>query len=86
MEMIQQYIEISVALGVFLLIEILKKTLPKLNPQYIPLLSAILGIIFVVWANGVSFSFETVLRGIVSGASSTWLYEVVKQFDPNRKV
>lgn len=86
MEILQQYIELSVALGVFIFIEILKRTVPKLNHQYIPILSAILGIIFVVWAKGVSLSFDNVLLGIVSGGSSTWLYEVIDQFKPVKEV
>lgn len=86
MEIITQYIELSVALGVFIFIEIIKKTVPKLNHQYIPILSAFLGVIFVVWAKGVNLTFDNVLLGIISGGSSTWLYEVINQFKPVKEV
>ena len=47
--------------------------------RFIPLCSAVLGLIIVAWASG-GFTPETVAQGLVSGLAATGMYELVKQF------
>ena len=47
--------------------------------RFIPLCSAILGLIIVAWASG-GFTPEIVAQGLVSGLAATGMYELVKQF------
>lgn len=47
--------------------------------RFIPLCSAILGLVIVVWANG-AITPEIVAQGLVSGLAATGMYELVKQF------
>lgn len=47
--------------------------------RFIPLISAIIGLIIVVWTT-LSFTPETVAQGLVSGLAATGMYELVKQF------
>ena len=47
--------------------------------RFIPLCSAILGLIIVAWAS-CGFTPETVAQGLVSGLAATGTYELVKQF------
>lgn len=80
MELLNQYITPIVALGVFLIMEIAKRTF-TFDKRYIPIMSAILGVVFIQWNNGLNFSFETFLLGVVSGGSGTWIYEVIENFN-----
>lgn len=47
--------------------------------RFIPLISAILGLVIVAWANH-GFTPEIVAQGLVSGLAATGMYELVKQF------
>ena len=47
--------------------------------RFIPLCSAVLGLIIVAWASG-GFTPEIVAQGLVSGLAATGMYELVKQF------
>jgi len=47
--------------------------------RFIPLCSAILGLVIVAWASG-GFTPEIVAQGLVSGLAATGMYELVKQF------
>lgn len=56
--------------------------------RFIPLCSAILGLIIVAWASQ-GFTPEIVAQGLVSGLAATGMYELVKQLtklgiDPER--
>ena len=57
---------------------ILKNIYPndKIN-RFIPLIVAVLGIIFNVWAS-CSFDFNTLMIGMASGLASTGMYEAFK--------
>ena len=48
----------------------------KIN-RFIPLIVAVLGIIFNVWAS-CSFDFNTLMIGMASGLASTGMYEAFK--------
>ncbi len=50
----------------------------KVN-RYIPLIVAVLGLVLNVWVNH-DITPDIVLGGLVSGLSSTGLYEAFKQF------
>jgi len=47
--------------------------------RFIPLISAVLGLVIVAWANH-AVSPEIVAQGLVSGLAATGCYELVKQF------
>lgn len=47
--------------------------------RFIPLISAVLGLLIVMWATW-SISPEIVAQGLVSGLAATGMYELVKQF------
>ena len=47
--------------------------------RFIPLISAVLGLLIVMWANH-AVTPEIVAQGLVSGLAATGMYELVKQF------
>ena len=57
---------------------VLKNVCPndKIN-RFIPLIVAVLGIIFNAWAS-CSFDFNTIMIGMASGLASTGMYEAFK--------
>lgn len=80
MDFLKDYV-VLVVLGICLSVGfILKNLLPndKIS-RFIPLIMGILGIAINSWIN-LSFTPETVLGGLVSGLSSTGMYELFKQF------
>lgn len=73
---IQDYVTVSVMAAVWLIIQILKKPVfdKYCLSDYIPLVAAMLGIVFVLWIHG-QISFPLFLEGIASGFSATGLNE-----------
>lgn len=73
---IKEYVAVTVMAAVWIIMQILKKPLfEKLNlTDYIPLFSALLGVVFVFWING-SMDFALFLEGIASGFSATGFNE-----------
>lgn len=81
MEFLENYV-VLVVLGVCLCIGyVLKNLVPseKIN-RFIPLIMAILGCFINIWVAGWQISPEILLGGLVSGLSSTGLYEVFRNF------
>ena len=80
MDFLKDYI-VLVVLGICLSVGfIIKNLIPndKIN-RFIPLIMGILGIAINSWLN-LSVTPETVLGGLVSGLSSTGMYEMFSQF------
>ena len=73
---IKEYVVVTVMAAVWIIMQILKKPLfEKLNlTDYIPLFSALLGVVFVFWING-AMDFALFLEGIASGFSATGFNE-----------
>ena len=73
---IQDYVAVTVMAAVWIIMQILKKPVfEKLNlTDYIPLFSALLGVVFVFWING-AMDFPLFLEGIASGFSATGFNE-----------
>ncbi len=71
---------IPVILGICLCIGvILKSWLSDASHKYIPTTVAILGVVLAVWMNHWQTTPEVLLKGLVSGLSSTGLHQLYKQ-------
>lgn len=73
---IGEYVVVTIMAAVWLILQILKKPVfEKLNASdYIPLVAAVLGIVFTFWIHG-EITFTLFLQGIASGFSATGLNE-----------
>jgi len=73
---IQEYVTVTVMAAVWLIIQIIKK--PVFDrfglSDYIPLIAAVLGILFTVWING-ALDFSLFLQGLASGFAATGMNE-----------
>jgi len=73
---IQEYVTVTVMAAVWLIIQIIKK--PVFDrfglSDYIPLIAAVLGIVFTVWING-TLDFSLFLQGLASGFAATGMNE-----------
>ena len=80
MDVFNNYI-VVVIVGICLCVGfVIKNVVPSDNiNRFIPLIMAILGLILNVWINN-EISPEIILGGMISGLSSTGLYEAFKQF------
>lgn len=80
MNFLNNYI-ILVIVGICLCIGYILKNIvstDKVN-RFIPLIMAIIGLLLNVWISG-TVSPDIILGGMISGLSSTGLYEAFKQF------
>ena len=77
---IQDYVVISICVAVYLICTIIKPLFSQnsLN-KWIPLTAGILGILFNLWINEWTFSFDIFLNGLASGISATGLDQLIKQ-------
>lgn len=74
-------------LGICLCIGYILKNLvttDKIN-RFIPLIMAVTGLILNIWINKWNVTPEIVLGGLISGLSSTGLYEAFSQFIKRKK-
>lgn len=81
MEFLQDYI-VLIVMGICLCIGyVIKHAIPtdKIN-RFIPLIMAVLGVGLNVWLNGLAFSPEILLGGLISGLASTGLHQMFKKF------
>ena len=80
MEFLNDYIEI-VVVGICLCIGYIIKNLIPSNKidRFIPLIMGVVGIALSVWIN-LAVTPKILLHGLISGLSSTGLYEAFKQF------
>ncbi len=83
---VNDYIVI-VVLGICLCIGYVLKNLvenEKIN-KFIPMIMAVTGLILNIWINQWNVTPEIVLGGLISGLSSTGLYEAFNQFIKQKK-
>lgn len=80
MEFLNEYM-IPVVLGICLVCGwIVKKWITDVDNKYIPTIVTILGVFLTVWSNEWNLSLEIILSGLVTGAASTGLHQLFKQF------
>lgn len=80
MEFLNEYM-IPVVLGICLIIGfIVKKWVKDVDNKYIPTIVIILGAFLAVWFNNWSVTPEIILSGLVTGAASTGMHQLFKQF------
>ena len=84
---IKEYIVPTVMAAVWIVMQILKKPFfEKFQlKDYIPLFSAVLGIVFTLWING-HMDFVMFLQGLASGFAATGLNESINSvFFPTKE-
>jgi cytochrome bd-type quinol oxidase subunit 2 len=80
MEFLNEYM-LPVVLGICLVVGyIVKKWIKDIDNKYIPTIVTILGVFLSIWFNGWSITPEIVLSGLVTGAASTGMHQLFKQF------
>lgn len=80
MEFLNEYM-IPVVLGICIVIGyIIKKWVNDVDNKYIPTVVTILGAFLAVWFNRWSVTPEIILSGLVTGAASTGMHQLFKQF------
>ena len=80
MEFLNEYM-IPVVLGICLVVGyIVKKWIKDIDNKYIPTIVTILGVILSIWFNGWIITPEIVLSGLITGAASTGMHQLFKQF------
>ena len=81
MNIFTDYFVVIVVLACLCVGFILKHLVPgeKIN-RFIPLIMALLGVLFNVWINGWVLTPEILIAGLLSGLASTGLHQLFKQF------
>ncbi|QIK56677.1 holin [Erysipelothrix sp. HDW6A] len=84
LELLQSNTLPIIVLGCGVVGYILKEYIP-LDSKHIPLIMAVLGIVFNIAINGYIGVAETIIAGAVSGLASTGLHQVFKQYFNDKK-
>lgn len=80
MDFFNEYM-IPVILGICLVVGwIIKKFINDVDNKWIPLIVTFLGCILSIWINDWTITPEIILSGLITGASSTGMHQVFKQF------
>ena len=80
MEFLNEFM-MPVVLGICLVIGwIIKKWIPDLDNKFIPTIVTLLGVLLAVWFNNWIVTPEIILSGLVTGAASTGMHQVFKQY------
>jgi hypothetical protein len=80
MEFLNEYM-MPVVLGICLVIGwVVKKWVNDVDNKYIPTIVTILGALLASWFNDWAITPEIILSGLITGASSTGLHQIFKQF------
>lgn len=80
MEFLQEY-AVGVILGICLCVGyVIHQWINDVDNKYIPTIVAVVGIVMNMWLNGWALTPVILLQGLISGLSSTGLYELFKQF------
>ena len=80
MEFLNEYM-IPVVLGICLVAGyIIKKWVSDVDNKYIPTIVTFLGLFLAIWFNNWIVTPEIILSGLVTGASSTGLHQIFKQY------
>ena len=76
---------LPVVLGICLCVGyIVKKWISDINNKYIPTIVAIVGVVLSIWINNWNVTSEIILTGLISGLSSTGMYQLFKEFIENK--
>lgn len=79
MEMIQQYAVLPAALVCGFVGFLIKHTFTKIPNNFIPLILTILGVVLVFAINNWTFTMDTLLSGVCSGALAVSMHQLIKQ-------
>ncbi len=80
MDLLNEYM-LPVVSGICLCIGyIVKKWIADVDNKYIPTIAAITGIILSIWISEWKVTPDVILRGLISGLSSTGCHQIFKQF------
>ena len=80
MDFLSEYM-MPVVLGICLVVGwIIKKWIDDVDNKYIPTIVTLLGVFLASWFNGWVITPEIILSGLITGASSTGLHQVFKQY------
>lgn len=80
MDFLNEYM-MPVVLGICLVVGwIIKKWIDDIDNKYIPTIVTLLGVFLASWFNGWVITPEIILSGLITGASSTGLHQVFKQY------
>lgn len=71
---ITEYVVVTVMAAVWIILQIAKPLVGENFRKYIPLVAAMLGVVFTCWIN-MQFNFELFLQGLASGFAATGLNE-----------
>lgn len=77
MELLNEYVVVAVVAICVALGYVIKESLDFIPNKYIPLIMAVLGVLFNVWFKG-AFTPEIFLGGLASGLASTGAFELVR--------
>lgn len=84
MEYLNEFM-LPVILGICLCIGyIVKKWISDINNKYIPTIVAIVGVVLSIWISNWNVTPEIILTGLISGLSSTGMYQLFKEFIENK--
>ena len=80
MEFLNEFM-MPVVLGICSVIGwIVKKWIADIDNKYIPTIVTALGAVLAVWFNGWVVTPEIILGGLITGAASTGMHQLVTQF------
>lgn len=80
MDFLSEYM-MPVVLGICLVVGwIIKKWIDDVDNKYIPTIVTLLGVFLASWFNGWVITPEIILSGLITGASSTGLHQIFKQY------
>lgn len=80
MDFLSEYM-MPVVLGICLVVGwIIKKWIDDVDNKYIPTIVTLLGVFLASWFNGWAITPEIILSGLITGASSTGLHQIFKQY------
>lgn len=85
MEILSQFVVLyilAICLGIGYII---KHSIKFISNDYIPLILGVIGVILNVWANGWTFTPETILGGLASGLGASGAFEFVKNISTSGK-
>lgn len=74
---LQQYV-VPMTIAFCLVVGQLMKQVPKIHNKHIPLIVALLGLLFNIWVNNLNITPLVVLQGLASGLASTGTFELIK--------
>ena len=84
MDLLNEYM-LPVVSGIcFCIGYIVKKWILDVDNKYIPTIAAITGIILSMWISDWRVTPDVILRGLISGLSSTGCHQIFKQYLENK--